>query len=89
MDKRGQRDKALQVFEWMDSKQLFDTQDPFLYARLMTMFTHRPSNNTQALRIFDWMQSRGIKPDVVTYNTAINAAGEHHEIHAPMLQYRL
>ena len=80
LDKWGQRNKALKAFEWMemhcDDLNAFDTRDTFLYTRLMTMFSRRSSDCTQALRIFDSMQSRGIKPDLIAYNTAINAAGE-------------
>ena len=54
----------------------FDTNDTFLYTRLMTMFSRRSSDCSRALHIFDSMQSRGIKPDLIAYNTAINAAGE-------------
>ncbi len=70
--------KALKAFEWMekqDSSGNFDTHDTFLYTRLMTMFSHRSSDCSDALQIFESMQSRGIKPDLVAYNTAINAAG--------------
>lgn len=80
LDKWGQRNKALKAFEWMelhcDEQDAFDTRDTFLYTRLMTMFSRRASDCAQALHIFDSMQSRGIKPDLIAYNTAINAAGE-------------
>lgn len=80
MDKWGHSSKALKAFEWMQShsgdQHAFDTQDTFLYTRLMTMFSRRSSDCSQALRIFDSMHSRGIKPDLVAYNTAINAAGK-------------
>lgn len=80
LDKWGHRHKALRAFEWMqqhDGEQhVFDTQDTFLYTRLMTMFSRRSSDCSQALHIFDSMQSRGIKPDLIAYNTAINAAGK-------------
>lgn len=78
LDKWGHRMKALKAFEWMekqDSSGNFDTHDTFLYTRLMTMFSHRSSDCSDALQIFESMQSRGIKPDLVAYNTAINAAG--------------
>lgn len=80
LDKWGHRHKALKAFEWMQlqggEQHAFDTKDTFLYTRLMTMFSRRSSDCSQALHIFDSMQSRGIKPDLVAYNTAINAAGE-------------
>ena len=80
LDKWGHSNKALRAFEWMQlhtgKQHAFDTQDTFLYTRLMTMFTRRSSDCSQALHIFDSMQSRGIKPDLVAYNTAINAAGK-------------
>ena len=84
LDKWGHRHKALRAFEWMQlhgsGQHAFDTQDTFLYTRLMTMFSRRSSDCSQALHIFDSMQSRGIKPDLIAYNTAINAAGEHPSI---------
>lgn len=80
LDKWGHSKKALKAFEWMQlhsgDQCAFDTQDTFLYTRLMTMFSRRSSDCSQALRIFGSMQSRGIKPDLVAYNTAINAAGK-------------
>ena len=80
LDKWGHRHKALRAFEWMQlhggEQHVFDTQDTFLYTRLMTMFSRRSSDCSQALHIFDSMQSRGIKPDLIAYNTAINAAGK-------------
>ena len=80
LDKWGHRHKALKAFEWMqlhsNEQHAFDTQDTFLYTRLMTMFSRRSSDCSRALHIFDSMQSRGIKPDLIAYNTAINAAGE-------------
>ena len=80
MDKWGHSNKALKAFEWMQlhsgDQHAFDTQDTFLYTRLITMFSRRASDCSEALRIFDSMQSRGIKPDLVAYNTAINAAGK-------------
>ena len=69
--------KALKAFEWMEKQNSsdFDTHDTFLYTRLMTMFSRRSKDCSDALQIFESMQSRGIKPDLVAYNTAINAAG--------------
>lgn len=70
--------KALKAFEWMEKQKSrgdFDTHDTFLYTRLMTMFSRRSNDCSDALQIFESMQSRGIKPDLVAYNTAINAAG--------------
>lgn len=98
LDKWGHRRKALRAFEWMQlhggGQHAFDTQDTYLYTRLMTMFSRRSSDCSQALHIFDSMQSRGIKPDLIAYNTAINAAGEHHSIcfgplHALRMQFIL
>ena len=79
LDKWGNRNKALKAFEWMEMHSNpdddFDTHDTFLYTRLMTMFTRRSKDCSEALRIFDNMQKKGIKPDLIAYNTAINAAG--------------
>ena len=91
MDKWGHSNKALKAFEWMQlhsgDQYAFDTQDTFLYTRLMTMFSRRASDCSQALRIFDSMQSRGIKPDLVAYNTAINAAGKPSPMYPGGLHY--
>lgn len=67
----------------------FDTQDIFLYTRLMTMFSQKSSDCSRALHIFDSMQSRGIKPDLIAYNTAINAAGEISTMWPPSLKHHL
>ena len=78
LDKKGQRHKALKAFEWMDKNQgSFGTQDPFLYSQLMEMFSRKSAECSIALQLFDSMPERGVKPDLVVFNAAINAAGEH------------
>lgn len=68
----------MQAFAWMEAhRHSFDTADPFLYTRLMSMCGQKPGGNDRALHIFESMQSKGIRPDLVAFNTAINAAGEH------------
>ena len=79
LDRWGHQAVALESFSWMEthsnSEQSFDTADPFLYTRLMSMCRQTPAGYKSALQMFHNMQSKGIEPDVVAYNTAINAAG--------------
>lgn len=53
----------------------YPMQDPFIYARIMSILCKRQTGSLQALRVFDEMQRRGVDPDLVCFNTAINAAG--------------
>ena len=79
LDRWGHQAVALESFSWMEthsnSEQSFDTADPFLYTRLMSMCRQTPAGYKSALQMFHNMQSKGIEPDLVAYNTAINAAG--------------
>lgn len=79
LDRWGYQAVALESFSWMEthsnSEQAFDTADPFLYTRLMSMCRQTPAGYKSALQMFHNMQSKGIEPDLVAYNTAINAAG--------------
>ena len=77
LDRWGHQDMALQTFAWMEGHpHAFDTADPFLYTRLMSMCGQQPGGSHRALHIFNSMQSKGIRPDLVAFNTAINVAGE-------------
>lgn len=79
MDRWGHAKVALDAFAWMETnsnpQQSFDTADPFLYTRLMSMCGPKAAGYRSALQIFHSMQSKDIKPDLVAYNTVINAAG--------------
>lgn len=61
-------------------QQSFDTADPFLYTRLMSMCSQTAAGYKSALQIFHSMQSKGVKPDLVAYNTVINAAGTYNQV---------
>ena len=81
LDKAGKQNQALGVFEWMEQNSVFgeeefDTKDPFLYAQLMRMHNRTRQGCSKALQLFERMESRGVKPDLVCYNVAINAAGK-------------
>ena len=61
----------------MDNRQdSFGTHDPYLYSQLMEMFSRKSAECSVALQLFDSMPERGVKPDLVVFNAAINAAGE-------------
>ena len=72
----GHPDRALEVFEWLDSSREYVTADRHLYTRLVSMFARQAGGLDMAMRIFDRMRAKGIRPDTVAFNSAITVAGE-------------
>ena len=52
------------------------TAERHLYTRLVSMFARQAGGLDMAMRIFDRMRARGIRPDTVAFNSAITVAGE-------------
>ena len=72
----GHPDRALEVFEWLDSSREYVTAERHLYTRLVSMFARQAGGLDMAMRIFDRMRAKGIRPDTVAFNSAITVAGE-------------
>jgi hypothetical protein len=75
LDSMRERELALEVFDWLDARAEYATADCFIYARLMSMFNKGSGGLRQALALYNRMKAAGIKPDLVSFNTAITAAG--------------
>ena len=52
------------------------TAERHLYTRLVSMFARQAGGLDMAMRIFDRMRAKGIRPDTVAFNSAITVAGE-------------
>lgn len=65
----------MELFGWMEGQDGYNTKDPYLYARLMSLFSKKPRDDAQVLVIFNRMRAAGVTPDNVCYNSAIGAAG--------------
>ncbi len=50
------------------------TEVCILYTRLASMFARQKGGLETAMRLFDRMQARGIRPDTVAFNSAITVA---------------
>jgi pentatricopeptide repeat protein len=72
----GHPERALEVFDWLERRKEYVTEDCHLYTRLVSMFARQKGGLATAMHIFDRMQARGIRPDTVAFNSAITAAGE-------------
>lgn len=72
----GHPERALEVFDWLERRKEYVTEDCHLYTRLVSMFARQQGGLATAMHIFDRMQARGIRPDTVAFNSAITAAGE-------------
>ena len=72
----GHPDRALEVFEWLDGSREYVTAERHLYTRLVSMFARQAGGLDMAMRIFDRMRAKGIRPDTVAFNSAITVAGE-------------
>lgn len=64
------------MFNWLESRREYVTEDCHLYTRLVSMFARQRGGLDTAMYMFDRMQARGIKPDTVAFNSAITVAGE-------------
>ncbi len=73
----GHPDRALEVFNWLEGRREYVTEVCILYTRLASMFARQKGGLETAMRLFDRMQARGIRPDTVAFNSAITVASEH------------
>lgn len=72
----GHPHRALEVFNWLEGRKEYVTEVCILYTRLASMFSRHKGGLETAMRIFDRMQARGIRPDTVAFNSAITVASE-------------
>jgi len=72
----GHADRALEVFDWLEGRREYVTEDRYLYTRLVSMFGRQKGGLDIAMHIFDRMQAKGVQPDTIAFNSAITVAGE-------------
>ena len=72
----GHPDRALEVFDWLEGRREYVTEVCILYTRLASMFARQKDGLETAMRLFDRMQARGIRPDTVAFNSAITVASK-------------
>ena len=72
----GHPNRALEVFDWLEGRREYVTEVCILYTRLASMLSRHKGGLETAMRLFERMQARGIRPDTVAFNSAINVASE-------------
>lgn len=76
LDRQDAIDVAGKAFRCLRRLGLTGTEDAVIWTKLITMNNKRPGGSFSALKIYNEMLAVGVKPDRVTYNVAIAAAGK-------------
>lgn len=69
-------ERALATFIWFEQSPRHDLDDCRPYTRIVSLLSRHREHTGDALRIVDRMFARGIAPDLVCYNAAIDVAGK-------------
>lgn len=68
-------ERALATFIWFEQSPRHTINDCRPYTRIVSLLSRHREHTGDALRIVDRMFARGIAPDLVCFNAAIDVAG--------------